>query len=537
MFNQADMELISRDFGNFVNIHVRNGVQSGKISADLGERIIEYAKRNERGIMEWLFSNLSSNVTEAELIERARFCANKIISILQSDGRDYGYNGNYAATMNMGMASGTGGTRIRDFLGENRDSSFVRTVSENARAEERRQREGDYSNKKSEVNNGKQEKINEKAAGVYLVGDTASENEIPVVTEDKGSASGSIETKVTDMYNITDTCMLTQNNTSKTNIAFVTLNKPVYNTKDAVASMRNARPDLFIARQYCVVLTYPKLTGYSIPNGGDIIFEKGNKFKNITNEVTGIVQLTDRFEPALTELPKPLMDLVNKIYFTRLNTIVEYCLWDYDDPTLHLKVPNWNRMGLFSTVQDVADEKTREKLLKYIGDMKNTFGSWYDASVFDIAKKSFDQTLCGKNGFIDIRKEEKECVPVMPNVNITLDDRYFLRDLFNMPVEDQIRMLSTVARNYLVHKAEKTIVITNMRLSTSVNGMGINIVKNNISELLNCLRYIVDKVNRTDLMVGHYVGNSNVPSDLARFGLNISSSNARGLMKIKRERM
>lgn len=415
-----------------------------------------------------------------------------------------------------------------------RDAQGAANASQNARNIDQERRAGNLNAGKTEIldvdiSNKKVTQVN----NVTYIGVDAKAEEIPTVELSTGENNGNPSLDDTLMYQITHAYTLTQNNVSRTRIVHVTLKKPVYTTEEAIGLIKNTRPDLFSADQYCVALTYYKLTGYGLPGSGDIILNKGNRFKNITDDTNSISQFTDRYEPALKELPNSLRDVVNKIYFTRLNLISEYCLWSSKNPTMYISINNWNRMGLFNTIQDISNQSLKERLIDYINEMKSIYGTLYEKAVFDIAKAAFNQVLCGDNGFIDIRKDHKEYVVNMPNVYMSVDNRYYLRDLFIMPNEDQVKMLGLVARNYLLHQAERTMIITNMRLNTSINN-GINIIVNRISELLNCLYEIVQKVNRTDLLVGYYQNKSIKPTDLARIGMGLHNVNENGIMKIRR---
>lgn len=535
---------------NYINQYIdllrsRGEIRSGQVIDVLANSIMD-DWRNIRCELSRLYPE---NITDGALKDFAIKVVNFHLDRIYKNARNT-YNGNDYLSRRSGsfddsqsICAGVGGgltgiatTESRNSLRyepRNTDADCVKAVSEQNRELDRQRRNGDIDSSNTRMENkvvdGKKFK---NTTDIVYIGNEINENEIPSVVKNTGDSLNPPAVS-TEMYTITDSYTLTQNNVSRTKIVHVTLNKPVFNTKDAIGCLKNARPDLFQNEQYCVVLTFSKLKVYRCNNGGDIIFNKGNKFKDITTDVLSIGQFTDKFEPALKEIPKPLADLVNNIYFTRLNTITEYCLWNPKKPGFIIGIHKWNRMGLFSTVQDIPDQRTKENLIEYVSTMKSTYPREYEQTVFDIAKRSFEQTLSGKNGFIDVRKDHKELVPVLPNVNVTLDDRYFLRDLFMMPDSDRVRMLGIVARDHFVHQSERTVIVTNMRLSTSIDGSAINIVVNNTTELLNCLRCIVDVVNRTDLVVAQCKDNGE-PIDCARLGLNISSEREPGLMKLRR---
>lgn len=257
------------------------------------------------------------------------------------------------------------------------------------------------------------------------------------------------------------------------------LSVPVVNTKEAIDLVKEAVPNLTDQEQWIANIQYKELVVKKLPSFGS---EAKDAFRAINDKLGNINTLKDIsniiipvFKKQITEVREYLETLV----IDRVNDLFRTSLYLPDNPSAYPTVKSWN--GIFQLVDEANKEEN-----DYVSYMFERLGDEYVNRVF----------LCVKSALIDIFEDDGDGTEVVVDTEnngcsllaklseITcIAGKYRFCDYGHAPVSHMESLTKQFNRDYLVHKLNQMVLVTNIDIDAMLGTVATNTVVDVIGNL------------------------------------------------------
>lgn len=256
---------------------------------------------------------------------------------------------------------------------------------------------------------------------------------------------------------------------------------PVVNTKEAIDLVRDAAPSFVSQDNWISTICYKELVCRKITGFG---IHAKNAFKEIQNNLSKIKSLNDITNvlvPIIKKQPQEVKEYIEALLFDRINKLLKMSVYNPNDPTQYPIVPDW------AAIYELIDKRSRD--IPFINTMYNEFSDEYPETVY----------LCVKSAFVDIFDNEDDVVVSVnsetePNDNnlglvaklpevTAIVGKYRMSDYGYIPENYKKTLFDKFEHDYIVHKYEQDILVTNIDVSVMLGSASKYTVVNGFTNL------------------------------------------------------